>query len=174
MVVCAHGDVQEYCAKHGLLIGESWDGDLDSYSGRWPVLVSDQIMDEKEYYALKLRLLRRGVELISTHCEDDPRIVGILTEMIQQDREKYGNRQIFGFRYMNGEVVEIPEMIVVARLVLRLRDAGASLREIADNPEVRAPNGRKLSISTISKITKNRGRYDDSEATRSDPGIRRK
>ena len=61
MMVCGHGDVFEFCKSRDMVVCETWDGDLGSYSGSCPVLVTDQDMSEQEYYYEKGKFLSRGV-----------------------------------------------------------------------------------------------------------------
>lgn len=160
MIVCAHGDVAAFCKERDMMICETWDGDLGSYNGSCPVLVTDQEMCEEEYYYWKGRLWAKGVNLVSTHHKDDPKLVAYLTYEAEQRKQTYGGRQPFGFTRRNGVVVEIPEMMAVARRILELRDAGMTLREIHDDEGVHHPDGRKISVSTIQLIVKNRNKYE--------------
>lgn len=160
MRVCAHGDVAEFCKDRDMVISEKYRGDLNEYGGCCPVVVTDQDMSENEYYALKGKLLGRGVELISTRHKDDPKVVSLLTYQAESRKQKYGGRQPFGFYRKNGRVVQRPNSIVVVKRILELRDTGATLQRISEDPEVHHPDGRKISISTIQQIIKNRDRYE--------------
>lgn len=61
---------------------------------------------------------------------------------------------MFGFTKRNGEIVEIPAKIAVARRIIELRDAGKTLREIRENLSI------KMAMSTIQQIIKNRKNYE--------------
>jgi hypothetical protein len=50
-------------------------------------------------------------------------------------------------------------MIAVARRIIALRDAGCTMKEIRDKDGVCHPDGRKLAVSTIQQIIKNRDKY---------------
>ena len=152
MVVCAHGDVAEYCSKRGMVICEEHIGNIEDYARNCPVLVTDQQMSENEFYALKLKMLRRGVELISVWHSDAAKSE-LVAYLAQNDRRaKHGGRQKFGSR-------SEAEMAVV-RKIFELHDAGATLRDIAESEGVCHTDGRKISVSTIQQIIKNRGKYE--------------
>ena len=159
MVVCAHGRVAEFCESHEMQILESYEGNLEDYKGSCPVVVTDQKMSREEYDRLKCTLFGRGVELVSTEWTDDEVILRLLRNQIEQ-RGKRGGRQMFGFAKRNGEIIEIPAMIGVARRVIELRDAGYKLREIQADEGVCHPDGGDLSLSTIQTIIKNRDKYE--------------
>lgn len=161
MIVCGHGDVTEYCKEHDMTVCEVWNGDIDKYSGSCRVLVTDQEMSENEYYYLKGKMLGRGVELISTRHKDDKLITEFLAYQADRRKEKYGGRQPFGYRKVGNEIREIPEMIDVARKIIMLKDAGATYRKIHDTPGICHPDGRKISVSTIQQIIKNRKKYEN-------------
>lgn len=72
-----------------------------------------------------------------------------------------GGRQPFGFRRKHGEIIEIPEMIAVARRVIELRDSGVKLEGIRNDADVHWPDGRMISLTTICEILKNRRLYID-------------
>lgn len=155
MIVCGHGDVGEYCAAHGMVICDTWDGDLESYAGACKVLVTDQEMPEGRYYYLKNKLLIRGVELVSTRHEDDPEVVQQFIDDAEDRKTKYGARQKFGYKKVAGVVVEDPEAMAVVHRILELREQGLSYRQIRDDPDVRHPDGRQISVSTIRQICEN-------------------
>lgn len=160
MMVCAHGNVSEFCEKRDMVICERYNGDLYSYDGGCPVLVTDQDMTESEYYYLKERLLRRGIDLVSVQYTDNPVVMDFMAYAAKRRKENYGGRQIFGYYRKNGEVIENPEMIAVVHKILELRDAGYTLRQIQTDEDVHHPDGRKISISTIQQIIKNREKYE--------------
>lgn len=160
MVVCAHGEVSEFCEKHEMVIFEHHSGGLEDYAGNCAVIVTDQKMTRDEYDSWKCRMFSRGVELVSTEWTDDSTILRLLRNQVEQ-RKKRGGRQIFGYYQRNGVIIENPAMIAVARKVIELRDAGYSLRKIRENENVSYQDGRKLAISTIQVIIKNRERYEN-------------
>lgn len=161
MIVCGHGDVTEYCKAHDMAVCETWGGDLENYRGGCRVLVTDQDMSEQEYYYIKNKLMSRGVELISTRHKDNPAMLSYLAYAAERRKEKYGGRQPFGYRKVGTEIREIPEMIDVARKIIMLKDAGATLRQIHEAAGICHPDGRKISVSTIQQIIKNRERYEN-------------
>lgn len=73
---------------------------------------------------------------------------------------KRGGRQPFGFRKKHGVITEVPELIAVARMVIELRDSGLTWDRIQSTDGVCWPDGRKLSVSTICLIVKNRSLYE--------------
>lgn len=163
MVVCAHdkhGDVAGFCEAHEMQILEKYIGDISEYHrGNCSVIVTDQVMTREEYDDLKCTLFSRGVELVSTKWTDDEVILRLLHNQIQ-NRKKRGGRQIFGFTKKNGQIIEIPEKIAVARRVIALRDEGMTLKGIRADREVRHRDGQMLAISTIQQIIKNREKYE--------------
>ena len=160
MVVCAHGDVAGFCEAHEMQILESYVGDLLGYrKGNCAVIVTDQAMTRQEYDSLKCALFGRGVELVSTEWTDDEVILRLLHNQIQ-NRGKRGGRQMFGFTKRNGQVVEIPKLMYVARRIIELRDSGMTLKEIREFPEIHHLDYKKISVSTIQQIIKNREKYE--------------
>lgn len=160
MVVCAHGNVAGFCEAHEMQILESYVGNLnDYYKSNCAVIVTDQVMSRQEYDFLKCTMFARGVELVSTEWTDDEGILRLLNNQIM-GRKKRGGRQVFGFTKKNGQVVEIPEMMAVARRVIELRDAGLTLKGIHADKGVHHPDGRKISVSTIQMIIANREKYE--------------
>jgi hypothetical protein len=159
MVVCAHGEVAVFCEKHNIEILERYNGDLEDYSGNCAVIVTDQKMTREQYESLKCTMFGRGLEVISTDWTDDAIILALLRQTVER-RKKRGGRQMFGFTKKNGVVVEIPEMMEVARRVIELRDAGITLKGIRSDGNVKHPDGRKISMSTIQLIIKNRDKYE--------------
>lgn len=152
MIVCAHGEVSEYCKNHGMTICDQHIGDIQDYEGVCRVVVTDQPMGENEFYALKLKMLKRGIELISVN-HSDAAMSEFISYMAQQKQNRGGGRPKFGD---NSEA----ERAVVDR-IFELRDAGYKLRAIAEDSKVGYPDGRKMSISTIQVILKNRGKYEN-------------
>lgn len=161
MIVCGHGNVTDYCKKRDMVIGEIWTGDIEKYNGPFHVLVTDREMSESEYYFLKGKMLASGIELISTRYKDNKLMTDYLSYQAAQRKERYGGRQPFGYYRRNGVVVENPAMMYVARKIIELRDSGVSLKKIQDNPEIHHPDGRKISVSTIQQIIKNREKYEN-------------
>ena len=161
MIVAAHGEVSEFCEKLGMTIYERYEGDLESYKGNCPVIVTDQQMSKNEFYYLKCKLLRRRVELVSIYyCDKElSDFVAYLDQM--ERREKHGGRMPFGFTKGG---VDKKKMAVVRR-ILELRDTGHTYKQIQEDPEVHHGDGRKLAISTIQVIIKNRSKYERNEDT---------
>ena len=159
MVVCAHGDVAQFCERYDMKILESYDGCLEVYHGHCAVVVTDQKMPREVYDSLKCTLFGRGVELVSTEWEDDDTMLRLLRNQIAQ-RGKRGGRQPFGFYKKNGKIAEIPAMIAVARRIISLRDSGLTYQAIQMDSGVRHPDGGELSMSTVHAIIKNRDLYE--------------
>ena len=160
MVICAHGNVKEFCDKHEMMIYESYEGALEDYKGTCSVIVTNERMSREAYDSLKCDLFARGVELVSTQWLDDELLLRLLRCNVER-RRKRGGRQMFGYYRVNGVVKENPAMIAVARKVIRLRDAGYTLRQIREDPGVYHSDGKKLATSTIQVIIKNRERYEE-------------
>ena len=139
MIVCAHGNVTEYCEEHGLMICDTWSGNLREYRGSCRVLVTDSEMSEQEYYFLKGELLAKGYELLSTRYKDNEGLLEFIVYANQRRKDGSGGRRKFEDR-------------VVIDRILELRAAGKTLRAIREDEGVRHLNGNKLSICTISKI----------------------
>lgn len=166
MRVAIHGDrekLEEYCEAHGMTIVEEHDGDPVDYHGDCRVLVTDNCSDKNEYYRLKYKLLKRKIELRSTHwC--DCAIADFVEYMVCEDkrnrREKHGGRVMFGYRRLHGKVVVDPMAMAVVRRIFKLRDAGLTLKKIAADPDVCYVDGTDLPLSTIQTILKNRSRYE--------------
>ena len=159
MVVCAHGDVFRFCEEHEMEILEKYEGDLLSYNGKCLVIVTDQKMTREEYESLKCKVFGHGYELVSVDWTDDAIILALLRQTIA-NHKKRGGRQPFGFYKKNGDLVEIPKLMYVARLIIELRDSGMTLRGIQNFPEIHHLDYRKISVSTIQQIIKNRDKYE--------------
>lgn len=159
MIVCAHGEVSEYCKNHGLVICGEHIGDIEDYRGKLPVLVTDVDIPEMEFFALKERMLRRGVELVSTRYSDTAMAEYIAYQATENRREKSGGRAMFGYRWENGELAVVERDMTVVRRIFELRDAGWSYKRIAEDDAVSYADGRKLSVSTIQVIIRNREKY---------------
>lgn len=160
MVVCAHGNVNEFCKEYDMLIVETHVGDIEKYSGIFRVLVTDQEMTEYNYYYLKGRMLAKGYELVSVHHSDKRCLVDLIAHTVEKEledkREKFGGRHMFG----TNEDGLTEHGRTVVRRILELRDTGFSLRQIKECPDVHHPDGKSLSISTIQVIIKNREIYE--------------
>lgn len=152
MIVCAHGEVSEYCKNHGMTICDQHIGSIEEYKGVCRVLVTDAPMGENEFYALKLKMLKRGVELVSVDHSDEA-MSEFVSYLAMQSRGSSGG----GGRPRFGSGSEA-EMAVVRR-IFELRDAGRTLREISADPEVVRSDGRRISVSTIQGILRNREKY---------------
>lgn len=155
MVVCAHGDVDGFCDERDMVILER-SNDIEGYNGVCRVLVTDQEMSEYEYYFLKGKMLAKKVELISTRYSDRGWMAKYL---IPKKHERYGGRNMFGFR--NGELTA--EGAAVVRRIFELRDVGYTYARISEDSSVYHldGSGRKIGISTIQIILKNRERYEE-------------
>lgn len=161
MMVCGHGDVAEFCNERDMVVCEQYSGDIEKYRGVCPVLVTSQDMSEHEYYFLKGKLLSRGIELISTKHKDTEGLREFLVYQAGRRKKNYSGRQMFGFQKVNGEVIFTENGRAVVRRILEMRDAGYTLRQISDDEKVFHPDGRKISISTIQQIIKNRDTYEE-------------
>lgn len=151
MIVCAHGEVSEYCKNHGMTICDQHIGDIEEYQGVCRVLVTDAPMGENEFYALKLKMLKRGVELVSIDHSDEAMSEFVSYLAMQSRGGNGGGRPRFG----SGSEAEM----AVVRRIFELRDAGSTLREISESPEVAYLDGRRISVSTIQGILRNREKY---------------
>lgn len=151
MKVVAHGDVDAFCKKHDMRIVERYNGKLEDYAGRRVIVVTDNCSDKFDYYFLKYKFSKQGVVLFSTHWEDKDisDFVDYLTERLEAERrQKYTGRRRFG---------ETLEEQKVLQEIYRLRDEGYTLKRISET--VRYPDGRKIGISSIQLMLKNRERY---------------
>ena len=162
MFVCAHGDVSDFCAERDMVIIDSYEGEIENYSGfLCSVLVTDKDMSENEYHFLKGKMLARGVELVSTRYKDSSCLADFVRysagREIEERKQKYGGRHMFGFC----DEGFLPEGRAVVKRILELRDKGFKYRQIKEDPEVHHPDGRSLSISTIQIIIKNRKAYEE-------------
>lgn len=162
MVVCGHGKVDNFCAKHGMIIAERCKSSVLDYNGVCKVIVTDREMPEAEYYYLKGRMLARGYELVSTRYKDTNFSATLMTYHARKENEnkkKFAGRCKFGFHRVNGEVVPNESMMAVVKRIFELRDQGYSLRRIQKDEGVHHADGRELSVSTIQLIIKNREEY---------------
>lgn len=163
MLVAAHGDVDEYCRAHGMIVAERYEGAVEKYAGDYLVLVTDNCESMNDYYYLKYKLHQRGIELVSTHWHERSldEFVQYMGERENRDRETARpGRLPFGYRRSKGEVLEDAAKMVVVRRIFELRDDGKTYREIQRDLGVKHPDGRPMSISTIQVILQNRWKYD--------------
>ena len=149
MIVCAHGEVSEYCKNHGMTICAEHIGPIEDYEGVCRVLVTDQDMGENEFYALKLAMLRRGVELISVHYGDS--VIDEFVAFMAHQKQTGPGRRKFGDKS--------PEEMAVVRRIFALRDGGKTLKEISEDAQVHHMDGRRMTVSTIQGILRNRDKY---------------
>ena len=163
MIVCGHGDVYKFCEKYEMIVAATFDGDIEEYKGVCPVLVTDQGMMESEYLYLKKKLLLSGVELISVVHTDEESIAKQLVYEIEREierRKKYVGRCMFGKRRVDGKLVPHEEEMMVVRRIFELRDKKCTYEEIRNDAEVHGSDGRKMSLSTVALIVKNREKYE--------------
>jgi hypothetical protein len=146
MIVCAHGEVSEYCENRDMIIVERFTGEIENYCGVCRVLVTDREMSSGEYYYLKGKMLAQGIELVSTRYVDSENLnLGEIKSRPGGGRPKFGDRSD-------------AERAVVDR-IFELRDSGATYKEISEDAAVGYPDGRKMSVSTIQVILRNREKY---------------
>lgn len=157
MIVYAHGDVDDFCKKHHMVVVGIHEGDLLDYSGEARILVTSKKMTKEEYYFAKSELIKRGVELVSTIHKDDVRMLELATYM---RRKRNGGRSKFGFQKVNGEEVLTDTGRAVVKRILELRDMGYTYQRISEDDGVHYPDGRSLNISTIQIIIQNRKIYE--------------
>lgn len=143
MLVCAHGDVVDYCDEHSMVICDTWAGKLNEYRGPVRVLVTDSDVSENEYYFLKGELLARGIELISTRHKDNQKLSEYLVYANGRRKTRYHGRP------------RIADEAVIQR-IRELRDKGMTIREIRLADGVCRPDGSRFGISTIHKYIKDK------------------
>ena len=158
MIVCAHGAVADFCKAHDMVIVDRYEGDIESYKGVCRVLVTDQELSEYEYYFLKGKMFAAGVELISTRYVDQMDLFGVIKN---SPRGKNGGRHKFGFHREDGELKFNDGSREVVKRIFELRDMGYTYRAIQEDSGVHHPDGRKIAISTIQIILKNRKKYEE-------------
>lgn len=159
-MVCAHGDVDLFCKRHGLEISERYDDEITRYSGGCDVIVTAQKMSKNEYYCLKMTMLRRRIDVVSVYfCDKD--LTEFVEYMSSKRRPKYGGRLPFGFRREGGGIVRNPHEIAVVRRIECLRASGKSYREIVEDDGVRHTDGRKLTLTMVRNILMNLERYSE-------------
>ena len=165
--VAAQGAVSDYCRTHSYIVKQWYYGNPEDYTGEWDILVTDWPYTKNEYYAAKIVLLRRGIELISTVWNDFD-LDYFAQEFVDLEKRRKrknhsGGRSPFGYRWINGRQVEMPGEIEVARLIVRLRDEGKTYKEICEHPDVQRPDGTRFGTSSIQVILKNKSKYKPSE-----------
>ena len=161
MIVCAHGNVDNFCRNRCMIPVCRYEGDIEDYSGVCRILVTDSNISEKEYWLLKSTMLGKGVELVSTLYEDSEFISKFIVESLEaKHRKKSGGRCKFGFRNIDGEVKLTEAGRAVVKRIFELRDAGCSYHTIRNDESVRHLDGRILAVSTIQIILENRKFYE--------------
>ncbi len=145
MMVCAHGDVTEFCNARGMVICEVYEGDIREYRGHARVLVTDSDVCESEYYFLKGEMLAKGYELISTRYDDNEMLSQYIRYSVDRRKENRRSRKSLGTR-------DDPASLAVVDRILKLRAAGMSLRAIREDEGVRRADGKKYSVSTIAEV----------------------
>jgi hypothetical protein len=158
MLVCAHGNVSEYCKNRDMIVMDTHEGNIEEYDGKCCVLVTDAELPKHEYYYLKGRLFARGVELVSTQHKDSVEVSDYVLYDAQKRRRKYGGRYRFG---LGADGMLYADGKDVLRRIFELRDKGYSYRKIQDDPGVHHPDGRKICISTIQIIIQHRQLYEE-------------
>lgn len=155
MIVCANGNVSDYCKSHDMIVAETHEGELLEYHGHPIILVTSKEMSEVEYCFTKMELKKRGVELVSTIHKDQENLVTYMKQ-----RQKNGGRHKFGFQVIDGKAVLTERGRLIVKRIFELRDMGLTYRRISEDENVHHPDGRKLNISTIQIILKNRKIYE--------------
>lgn len=148
MIVCAHGEVSEYCENRDMIIIEQYTGEIENYGGVCRVLVTDCDMSAGEYYYLKGKMLARGVELVSTRYVDTENLA---QGAVKTAEERKAGRPRFGSR-SDAE-------LAVVRKIFELHDEGLTLKKISEHEGVCYLDGRRIPSSTIQVILKNRDKY---------------
>lgn len=162
MKVVANGNVQKFCELNGMEVIGEHRGNPDTYRGTCRVLVTDMELSLFEYHYLRYRMLRRGYTLISPHYGQDL-ISQFVDYLVSRERpERRGGRQPFGFVWAKTHrEIEVHET-EVARIVIGLRDRGASYREIvrylSENGYTNR-TGDQIKLNTVRMIIKNRDLY---------------
>lgn len=159
MLVCTHGNVNDFCRNRKMVPVCKYDGDIEEYSGVCRILVTDRRITEHEYYSLKSRMLKKGVELISTRYEDSEVVARLIMENLE--KKKHGGRCKFGFQNVCGEMKLTEKGRSVVKRIFELRDNGYSYHKIREDAGVRHLDGRMLAVSTIQIILENRGVYEE-------------
>lgn len=165
MIVCGHGDVTAFCKENGFTVAARHTGEIIDYRGEIKTIVTDQKMSAQEFLYIRMIMLGKGYDVRSIQYPNidrkmDEFLEFVGTQEMYRRKEKYGGRQPFGFRKVGNEIREIPEMIAVARKIIEMKNEGATLRQIHESEGICHPDGRRISVSTIQQIIKNRERYE--------------
>lgn len=161
MIVCTHGDVDNFCKSRDMVVVGRHLGNIEDYSGVSRILVTDFNFTENEYYEMKAKMLAKGVELVSTRYNDSEVVAHFMIASLDKTRrEKSGGRCKFGFQNVDGKVVLTEDGKFVVKRIFQLRDLGYSYHSIRDDEDVRHPDGRKIAVSTIQIIVENRKIYE--------------
>lgn len=169
MDVVGIGNVAEFCKQRGLRVVEQWKGLPLEYHGKGKTIVWGGYRSMFEFYYTKYRLLCRGIALLSVQDYGDMGYVldQFVAYIARRERERHGGgRAMFGWRYVNGEKVPVPQELVVADRVLLLRESGCSYREIEQKlrDEGRTTRtGTPVRASTIARICERRELYQSGE-----------
>lgn len=154
MIVAAHGNVDKFCEERGMTIGEHYVGAVEEYDGDYLVIVTSEILDKKEYYYLKYKMLRRKKELVSIH-HDDKEFSGFIVYLNARETEVQKMSKVrlsYGFYREGGEIRISDEHLEIARQVIELRDSGLSYAKIQQETS--------LSVGVIRGIIENRNKYE--------------
>ena len=161
MLVCGHGDVTKFCEDHDMIVCEQYEGEIENYRGVCKVLVTNQDLSEAEYMFKKGEMLACGIELVSTKHKDSRLMKEYYALSAKRKKKNYVGRYPFGLRLVNGKITWTENGKAVVDRILKLRDLGYSLKQISEDDDVHHPDGRRLSISTVQLIIKNREKYEN-------------
>lgn len=165
MDVVGIGEVGQFCARRGWRVREAWGGSPLEYRGSGECLVWGGYHPMFEFYYIKFRLLRRGVDLIPTQDYGDLGYVldQFVSYAAKRDREgRRGGKVPFGWRSEGGELVPVPGELAAADEILLLRENGMSLRGIErwlaeHNRTTR--DGRPVTVNVIRAVCAKKGMY---------------
>lgn len=160
MIVTAHGNVDDYCAARGMVIGARYEGEIENYVSPPVVLVTDQVFEKNDFYALKLKMLHRKVELVSVWHDDNEMNKFVMHLSLEKKTITSAGRPKFGCKRVAGEIVEDPKGMAVVRRIFELRDAGFSYAKITEDDGVCYPDGRRMGVSVVQIILSNRDWYE--------------
>lgn len=138
----------------GMRVVERYHGEIEEYDGSCSILYTDQELGKNEYYYLKYKLLRRRIELIHKHWNDEDLNDFVVYLNLRESGRWHGGRLPYGFMRRNGVVIEDAVKIVRARKIIELHDEGVAYRVIRERVEG-CP-----SLNTVYRIVKNRERYE--------------
>lgn len=158
MDAVAIGDVDEHCKRLKLNVLERWPGEPLDYRGPGKLIVWGGYHRMFEFYYVKYRLLRRGITLLGIQDYGD--LGDVLDQFVkylaQRDHETHrGGRSAFGWQWVDGKRVPVPEELRIADRVLLLRESGCSYREIVRRLEqdgMRTKEGKAIGITLIAGI----------------------